>query len=437
MKKYRWLFVILGVIVLGMTLILGVAFGAGITYFLLQAEPVQASLGSPAVVEKDGGILISSVKPDSAAAGAGLVRGDIIEQINGETVNQLSEMKAVLVELEPGDTVELTVLHGDETRILKVELDDINGFAYLGIETCNPIFGARELPGRQMGDIFIEAISAGAEITEVIPGSPAESAGLQVGDVIVRVNENEVGPGADLTDLIQQLEPGETVNLTVSSEADEDSREISVTLSENPDDPEKAYLGVAYQMGMRRGLRSGDLPHDELFPNGEIPEGLEERMPRFFFHHDEEFDGELPEGWEDGGPFFFHGGEGMPDLFDLGELPDGIEGAVIISEVLEGTPAADAGLQENDLILAVDDESVNDVDIFINALKSHKPGDEVILTVFRGGEELKVTVTLAEHPDDPQSGYLGVMAGSLSLKLHKGSEQDFEFELPGLPGGDA
>ena len=44
---------------------------------------------------------------------------------------------------------------------------------------------------------------------------------------------------------------------------------------------------------------------------------------------------------------------------------------------------------------------------------------------------------MAEHPDDPESGYLGVMAGSLSLKIPEGFEQEFKFELPGISGGDA
>jgi hypothetical protein len=73
-------------------------------------------------------------------------------------------------------------------------------------------------------------------------------------------------------------------------------------------------------------------------------------------------------------------------------------------------------------------------------MQSHKAGDEVILIVYRAGDELTVTVTLAEHPDDPELGYLGVMAGTLSMKnmeLPEGFNQDFELELPGLPGGDA
>ena len=151
MKKYRWLFVILGVVVVGMALVFGAAFGAGITYFFLQAEPVQASFGAPVTLENDEGVLISSVKPESSAAEAGLVRGDIILKINEESVNDLIEMKAVLAELEPGETVQLTVLHGDETRTLEAELDDVDGFAFLGVDTCYFSMGKKGFPRRPNG----------------------------------------------------------------------------------------------------------------------------------------------------------------------------------------------------------------------------------------------------------------------------------------------
>ena len=133
---------------------------------------------------------------------------------------------------------------------------------------------------------FIEAFSVGAEIVEVVPESPAETAGLQVGDVIFSVDEKPIGPKADLADLIQKHEPGDVVILKVSSGEDEVSREIEVILGENPDNPGKAYLGVAYQMGAPMGFKNGE------FPFGEIPEGFEggEGMPHFF-HHGEGFRG--------------------------------------------------------------------------------------------------------------------------------------------------
>ena len=52
-----------------------------------------------------------------------------------------------------------------------------------------------------------------------------------------------------------------------------------------------------------------------------------------------------------------------------------------------------------------------------------------------------MNVTLTEHPDDPEKGFLGVLAGTLmileNMELPEGFNQDFEFEIPGVPGGDA
>lgn len=63
----------------------------------------------------------------------------------------------------------------------------------------------------------------------------------------------------------------------------------------------------------------------------------------------EGFKGELPEGWDEGI---------MPRFHQVPILPEGIEGADIISEVMENTPAADAGLQLRDLITAIDGDPV-------------------------------------------------------------------------------
>ncbi len=59
----------------------------------------------------------------------------------------------------------------------------------------------------------------------------------------------------------------------------------------------------------------------------------------------------------------------------------------------------------------------------------------------REGEEIEVQVTLTAHPDDPDKGFLGVLAGTFismeEIELPEGFNQDFEFELPGVPGDDA
>ena len=74
------------------------------------------------------------------------------------------------------------------------------------------------------------------------------------------------------------------------------------------------------------------------------------------------------------------------------------EGA-LVSQVNEGTPAADAGLQVNDIITAVDGDAVTSADGLIIALREHAVGDTVTLTVVRGSDTMEVDVTLGSDAD--------------------------------------
>ncbi|WP_085831113.1 S1C family serine protease [Collinsella vaginalis] len=68
-------------------------------------------------------------------------------------------------------------------------------------------------------------------------------------------------------------------------------------------------------------------------------------------------------------------------------------GAQVVS-VEEGGPAAEAGIQQGDVITAVDGEAVTSADGLIIALREHAVGDKVTLTVNRDGKEQDVEVTL-------------------------------------------
>jgi putative serine protease PepD len=68
-------------------------------------------------------------------------------------------------------------------------------------------------------------------------------------------------------------------------------------------------------------------------------------------------------------------------------------GAEIV-KVPSGTPAALAGLEEGDIVVAVDDKAVSDGIGLIVAIRSHQPGETIRLTVRRDGSEETVEVTL-------------------------------------------
>jgi S1-C subfamily serine protease len=82
----------------------------------------------------------------------------------------------------------------------------------------------------------------------------------------------------------------------------------------------------------------------------------------------------------------------------LADRTDGGQGAVVTG-VEPGTPAADVGVQTDDLVVAVDGAAIDGSTGLIAAIRDLEPGDSVTLTVVRGGEEMTFDVTLTDRPD--------------------------------------
>jgi putative serine protease PepD len=85
-------------------------------------------------------------------------------------------------------------------------------------------------------------------------------------------------------------------------------------------------------------------------------------------------------------------------IADATETGDEDVRGVVVAGVERGSPAADAGLQEGDVITAVDGEAVRDPAALTSNIRGHAPGDRVTLTVNRDGDETEVTVTLGTLP---------------------------------------
>jgi hypothetical protein len=85
----------------------------------------------------------------------------------------------------------------------------------------------------------------------------------------------------------------------------------------------------------------------------------------------------------------------------FGSIPDFAEGdssGVKFAEVREGSPAAKAGLQRNDVMTSFDGMPIKTLYDFTYALREKKPGDKVEVVVLRDGKEIKTTVELTNRP---------------------------------------
>jgi S1-C subfamily serine protease len=79
-----------------------------------------------------------------------------------------------------------------------------------------------------------------------------------------------------------------------------------------------------------------------------------------------------------------------------GDAPDG---GAQVGSVVPGSPAEGGGLQEGDRIVELDGSPVRDSDDVSAIVNAARPGDEVRVTVERGGERRTLTVTLGTQPD--------------------------------------
>ncbi len=77
---------------------------------------------------------------------------------------------------------------------------------------------------------------------------------------------------------------------------------------------------------------------------------------------------------------------------------DSGSGGATLAEVRSGTPAAEAGLEQGDVVTELDGESVDSADELRRLVDAKSPGDEVELTIERDGDTQTVEVTLGTRP---------------------------------------
>ena len=76
---------------------------------------------------------------------------------------------------------------------------------------------------------------------------------------------------------------------------------------------------------------------------------------------------------------------------------DKVQGVVVMS-VIARSPASRAGLQENDVVMTLDGQTIDADHTLQSILRSHKVGETVTLSVLRSGREIQVQVTLVARP---------------------------------------
>ena len=102
----------------------------------------------------------------------------------------------------------------------------------------------------------------------------------------------------------------------------------------------------------------------------------------------------------------------------------------MISEVVEGSPADEAGLKDEDVLLTFADEKIFTTDQLIKMLKNYKPEDKIALQVFRGKKTKKLKIILGEQ-EDKLSYFFSGKDGSFDLFNTPENVLFYQYDLHG------
>jgi serine protease Do len=172
-------------------------------YVGVEAQEITAATAQAMHLKVNDGALLAGVQPDSPAAQAGLEPGDVIQGVNGIKVATPKELAMNVANIMPGDQAHLSILHDGQVKDVTVKVgtlpneqtasndnpgNDRHGQIGLALAPLSPdMRNQLDLPDG----------TKGAVVQGVQPGSPAETAGLQTGDVIVGVGTHAVTSPAE------------------------------------------------------------------------------------------------------------------------------------------------------------------------------------------------------------------------------------------------
>ncbi|MDN5279552.1 MAG: serine protease Do [Clostridiales bacterium] len=103
-----------------------------------------------------------------------------------------------------------------------------------------------------------------------------------------------------------------------------------------------------------------------------------------------------------------------PELAAYFEVP---EKGVLVTDVVEDSPADKAGIVPGDVIIAIEDKNIDTLSDFQNSLEEHRVGETATIKIFRKGREGICKVVFKENPAEKNA--LGVLVKKITPELEK------------------
>jgi Do/DeqQ family serine protease len=147
------------------------------------------------------GIYVGEVVENSAAEEAGIEKGDVIIEVDGQKMTKFGDLSGVIAQKRPGDKVNITYLHNKKKQTKQVTLRNEQGNTKVVKNADLDVLGADFRPVTDAQKKQLE-ISYGLEVIKV-NGGKMKDAGVTKGFIIQRVNDTQVKSVEDLQEVVK------------------------------------------------------------------------------------------------------------------------------------------------------------------------------------------------------------------------------------------
>ena len=166
------------------------------------------------------GALVGDVVPKGPADAAGIKRGDIITSFNGKDIKNSTDLPRIVAETPVGKDADVTVMREGKELHLKIKVAEMTEARIASQTHEEPLgLGMRvdDISPRVQRELGIRDKS-GVIVTDIQPNSPADDAGIKVGDIIKEVNRKPVKDKNDYEAILKQTGKSKSVLLLINRE---------------------------------------------------------------------------------------------------------------------------------------------------------------------------------------------------------------------------
>ena len=180
-------------------------------------QSVTRELASSFGLDRPRGALVASVVSDSPAAKAGFKEGDIVLSFNGHEINEASQLPPLVGQTKIGEQVKVGVFRQKRIKTLEVTIAELPEEEMVAAVTGKKIDNLLQVEVRVLRDDEKKQhdVDHGVLITRVLKG-PAQKAGIKSGDVLLSLNQKNLGSIDDFARAVEDLNQGKIVSALVS-----------------------------------------------------------------------------------------------------------------------------------------------------------------------------------------------------------------------------